>query len=178
MLAATGLALRLPDPGLGPSTIGLGIRLADRMSIEQDVARELNRRILVLARQHDHRALLEIDGDPETERLLGLLSDDLASAALLHLQGARAWRRRKTEANGRRLAEARTALDGFDLPRARSLLLRIEEEFLSPAIAAERDALLIEFESRSMENEQLQDSADQIIDEYTPRWRRWLRKRR
>ncbi|MDH5372650.1 MAG: hypothetical protein OEX97_06870 [Acidimicrobiia bacterium] len=147
------------------------------MTTEHDAARSLNRRILVLARQHDHQALLEIDADPETERLLGLLSDDLASAAVVHLQGARAWRRRKEDANRRRLVEAKAALDGFDLARARSLLLRIEEAYLSPEVADERDAILLEFEARSMESEQLQETADQVIDEYTPRWRRWLRKR-
>ena len=148
------------------------------MTTEHDAARALSRRILVLARQHDHQALLDLDADPETERLLGLLSDDLASAAVVHLQGARAWRRRKEDANRRRLVEAKAALDGFDLARARSLLLRIEEAYLSSEGADERDAILIEFEARSMESEQLQETADQVIEEYTPRWRRWLRLRR
>jgi hypothetical protein len=134
----------------------------------------LSKRILALAREHDHPGLLAIDADPETARLLATSEDGLASAATTHLQGARAWRRRKEEANQRRLAEARIAMDGFDLVRARSLVLRIEEEFLSPQSATDRDALLLEFEARSMESEQLQETAAQVIQEHLPRWRRWL----
>jgi hypothetical protein len=143
-----------------------------------EAARALNRRILALARRHDHLALLAVDADPETAQLLALLDGDLASAALVHLEGAKAWRRRKEEANQRRLAEARTALDGFDLVRARSLLFRIEEEFLSSRGVDDRDAILLEFEARTMESENLQEIADDIIDEYLPRWRRRRRKRR
>ncbi|MDF1595660.1 MAG: hypothetical protein P1T08_06145 [Acidimicrobiia bacterium] len=143
-----------------------------------EAAQALNRRILALARQHDHLALLALDADPETAPLLALLTGDLASAALVHLEGARAWRRRKEEANQRRLAEARAALDGFDLVRARSLLFRIEEEFLSSPGVEDRDAILLEFEARTMETEELQETAEDVIDEYLPRWRRWLRKRR
>ena len=138
----------------------------------------LSKRILALAREHDHPGLLAIDADPETARLLATSGDGLATAAATHLQGARAWRRRKEEANQRRLAEARTAMDGFDLVRARSLVLRIEEEFLSPQSAADRDALLLEFEARSMESEQLQETAAQVIEEHLPRWRRWLGRSR
>lgn len=143
-----------------------------------EAALALSRRILALARQHDHPALLAIDADPETASLLAILNGDLASAALVHLEGARAWRRRKEEANQRRLTEARAALEGFDLVRARSLLFRIEEEFLSSQGIDDRDAVLLEFEARTMESEELRETADDIIDEYQPLWRRWRRKRR
>ena len=144
---------------------------------DQAAALALSRRILALAREHDHHALLSIDADPDTARLLALSSDDLARAAEVHLSGARAWRRRKEDANLRRLDEARTAMDGFDIARAKSLLLRIEEEFLSAEGFELRDSILLDFEARSMESESLQASAEQIIVESLPRWRRWMRRR-
>lgn len=151
----------------------LGVSTEDRTA-----ALELSRRILALAREHDHPALLEIDSDPETARLLALSGDELAKAAEVHLRGARAWQRKKEDANLRRLDEARLAIDGFDLGRARSLLLRIEEEYLTADGFAKRDALLIDLEARSMESEALQESAEQIIVESLPRWRRWFYRRR
>ena len=132
---------------------------------------------MVLARQHDHVALLAIDAEPETAELLALLPEEFTEATRVHLEGARSWRRRKVEANKRRLGEVRQALDGFDLVRARSILLRIEEEYLSPESVADRDQILLDFESRSMETEQIQAIADEIIQENTPRWRRWIRRR-
>jgi hypothetical protein len=143
---------------------------------QSEAAQTLSRQILALARRHDHRALLEIDADPQTADLLDFLDDDLSRAAAVHLQGARTWRRRREEANQRRLTEARAALDGFDLARARSLLLRVEDEYLSTHDAADRDDILLALEARSMETEQLQQTADQILDEHLPFWRRWFRK--
>lgn len=144
---------------------------------DQAAALALSRRILALAREHDHPGLLEVDADPDTARLLALSADNLARAAEVHLSGARAWRRRKEDANLRRLAEARTAMDGFDISRAKSLLLRIEEDFLSQEGVDLRDAILIDLEARSMESESLQASAEQIIVENLPRWRRWMRRK-
>ncbi len=143
-----------------------------------DAAKELNRKILALAREHDHQGLLELDADPETGRLLELLPEGMSGAATTHLQGARVWRRRKEEANVRRLDEARDALAAFDLERARSLLLRVENAFLTTETFADRDRLLLDFEARSMENEELQNSASEILEEHLPRWRRWFRRRR
>ncbi|MFW2340844.1 MAG: hypothetical protein ACN4GK_12400 [Acidimicrobiia bacterium] len=144
---------------------------------DRTAAIALSRRILALARQHDHAALLAIDSDPETGRLLGSSDEELAKAASVHLRGARAWRRKKEDANLRRLEEARTAIDGFDIARAKSLLLRIEDDYLTPESSSLRDGVLLDLEARSMESESLQASADQIIVEHLPRWKRWLRRR-
>jgi hypothetical protein len=146
-------------------------------SEDRAAAIELSRRILSLARRHDHAALLEIDADPETSRLLGSSNEELAKAASVHLRGARAWQRKKEDANVRRLEEVRTAIDGFDIARAKSLLLRIEEDYLTPEASSLRDGVLLDLEARSMESESLQASADQIIVEHLPRWRRWLKRR-
>mgnify|MGYP001825854848 FL=1 len=147
-------------------------------SDDRSAAIALSRRILALARQHDHAALLAIDADPETARLLGSSSEELAKAASVHLRGARAWRRKREDANLRRLEEARVAIDGFDIARAKSLLLRIEEDYLTPEGSSLRDGVLLDLEARSMESESLQASADQIIVEHLPRWKRWLKRRR
>ena len=147
-------------------------------SDDRSAAIALSRRILALARQHDHAALVVIDADPETERLLGSSSEELAKAASVHLRGARAWRRKREDANLRRLEEARVAIDGFDIARAKSLLLRIEEDYLTPEGSSLRDGVLLDLEARSMERASLQASADQIIVEHMPSWKRWLKRRR
>lgn len=141
------------------------------------IAQQLTSRIRALAVRDDHRGLLEIDADPDTSRLLGLLSNDLAAAARVHLEAARRWRQRKEEANHRRLGEARTALDGFDLTLTRALLSRIEEAWLTPEDGSVRDDILLQMEARTMETEELSTLASEAIDEHRPRRRRWQRKR-
>ena len=125
------------------------------------------------------RALLKYGPENFEFSVMADFQDDeeLAKAASVHLRGARAWRRKKEDANLRRLEEARTAIDGFDIARAKSLLLRIEDDYLTPESSSLRDGVLLDLEARSMESESLQASADQIIVEHLPRWKRWLRRR-
>jgi hypothetical protein len=140
-------------------------------------AQQLTSRIRALAVRDDYRGLLDLDGQSDTARLLDLLGNDLAAAARVHLDAARRWKRRKAESNRRRLDEARTALDGFDLPLARALLSRIEEEWLEPADAAERDEMLLRMEARAMETEELTTIAAEAIEEHRPPRRWWPRRR-
>ncbi len=140
-------------------------------------AQQLTSRIRTLAVRDDYRALLEIDAQPETARLLDLLSNDLAAAARVHLDAAQRWSRRREEANRRRLEEARVALDRYDLALTRALLGRIEEGWLTPEDAAVRDGMLLELEARSMETEELTSLAAAALDEHRPRRRWWQRGR-
>lgn len=140
-------------------------------------ARQLTSRIRALAVRDDHRGLLDIDADPNTARLLALLSGDLAAAARVHLEAARRWRQRREEANRRRLEEARAALNGFDLALTRALLSRIEDDWLAPEDVSTRDQILLLMEARLMETEELSDLANEAIEEHHPRRRWWQRGR-
>ena len=140
-------------------------------------ARQLASRIRALAMRDEHRSLLEIDADPDTSVLLESLGTDLAAAARLHLDAALRWKGRMEETNHRRLEEARVALDGFDLVLTRSLLSRIEEDWLTPDDAAVRDDILLQMEARTMETEDLTALADEAFKEFKPQKRRWKRKR-
>jgi hypothetical protein len=140
-------------------------------------ARHLASRIRALAMRDEHRSLLEIDADPDTSVLLESLGTDLAAAARLHLDAARRWRVRMEETNSRRLEEAQTALDSFDLTLTRALLSRIEEDWLTAAAVAVRDDILLQLEARTMETEDLTVLADEAFKEFKPQKRRWKRKR-
>lgn len=140
-------------------------------------AQQLTSHIRSLAVRDDYRGLLVLAGHPETQPLLSLLSNDLASAARIHLEAAERWRQRRVQANRRRLSEAHDALDAFDVPLARALLGRVEDEWLEPDDAGERDRLLLRMEARSMENEELATLAEEAIDEHRPRRRWWQRRR-
>jgi len=140
-------------------------------------AQRLTSRIRALAVRDDYAGLLEIDVDPDTSRLLDLLSNDLAAAARVHLGAARRWKQRKQAANRRRLEEAGDALAGLDLALTRGMLGRIEEDWLIPEDAAIRDDLLLRMEARTMETEELNTLASQALDEHRPRRRRRQRRR-
>ena len=140
-------------------------------------AQRLTSRIRARAVNDDYRSLLEIDADPDTARLLGVLNTDLAAAARVHLDAARRWKKGREDANRRRLDEAQVALGGFDLPLTRALLSRVEEEWLTPEDGATRDDLLLRMEARTMETEELSTLAADALEEYRPRRRWWQRKR-
>jgi hypothetical protein len=142
-----------------------------------EAAQQLTSRIRALAVRDDHRGLLEIDAAPDTARLLDGLGTDLAAAARVHLDAARRWKSQMEAANRRRLEEARDALNGFDLALTRALLSRVEEDWLTPGDAAERDDVLLQMEARTMETEELTTLAARALEENRPRRRRWQRKR-
>lgn len=146
-------------------------------NLDRERARQLASRIRAYAVRDEHRALLEIDADPATSRLLERLGTDLAAAARLHLDAARRWKLRMEETNGRRLEEARAALDAFDLALTRALLSRIEEDWLTPDDAAVRDQILLQLEARTMETEDLSALADEAFQEFKPLKKRWRRKK-
>ena len=113
-------------------------------------------RIMRDARAHDHRALLEIDADPDTAMLLDLLPETATHGANLHLRGARIWRDRQNEKAKDKLDAAKTALDGLDISLAKGLLRRIDSSFLGDLELARFDELLLATEARAAELEDIQ----------------------
>jgi hypothetical protein len=142
-----------------------------------ETAQQLTSRIRALAVRDDYPGLLKLDAQPDTARLLDLLNTDLAAAARVHLDAAQRWKTRKVEANHRRLQEAQTALNGFDLVLTRALLSRIEEDWLTPEDASARDEILLRVEARSMETEELNTLAEAALDEHRPPRKWWKRGR-
>ncbi len=130
-----------------------------------------------MARSHDYRSLLDIVDRPSTISLLGLLPANTKSRSEVHLRGARRWAERQVEANSRRLDEVAKAVAELDLEFASAVLRRLDKEFLDDAMRETRNQLLLEITARTIEMEELQNSAERVISEETPtRW--WQRRRR
>ncbi len=163
------------DEGQRP---GLERQVSAARRTAEERARKLVEEIRSRARSHDHMALLRIDADPLSARLLALVPASAARSAEVHLQGARVWQARQAEKARQRLADAAQALDEFDLQLARGLLDRVDVELLNDDDHARFDQLILTAEARAMEAEAIQGSVS--FDEGKPgrRRRRWFRRRR
>ena len=106
-------------------------------------ARQLVDRVLREARAHDHKALLAIDVDPDTARLLDLLPESATHDARLHIRAAHTWRRKKNQKAIVKLDAAQTVLDGLDVVLAKGLLRKIDSSILGEAEAGRFDELLL-----------------------------------
>ena len=123
--------------------------------ITEQQARQLVGQILRDARAHNHKALLAIDADPDTERLLGLLPESATHDANLHIRAAHTWRRKKNQKAIVKLDAAQTALDGLDVVLAKGLLRKIDSSILDEAEIARFDELLLAAEARAIELEDI-----------------------
>lgn len=154
----------------------LEVRLAAAREAAQERARRLATTIQETSSRHDHNRLHAIASAPDTAPLLALLPEVNRRQSEILLGSGERWGRRQTEANRRRLREARTALDRFDVELARGLLTRLDATFLGDEEIEERDQLLLDLTSRSMEMEQLSGAADQIVADGRTARRRWWRR--
>ena len=141
-------------------------------------ARDLVDQILRDAREHDHKALLEADGDADTQMLLGLLPDAATRTAQIHLRGARIWREQQRQKTKDRFVEVQRALDGFDPGLAKGLLQRIDPELLDDKGRQTYNNMLLNAEARQVEVERLNDATSAITAEHQEqnRKRRWWRR--
>lgn len=142
-------------------------------------ARGLVDRILREARAHDHKALLVIDSDADTQMLLGLLPESATRTAQVHLRGARIWRDQQRKKLKNRFVEVQRALDGFDPGLAKGLLQRIDTDLLGDADRQTYDNLVLNAEARLMEMERFNETTSAIRAEHNQqnRKKRWWRKR-
>ena len=141
-------------------------------------ARELVDRILRDARAHDHKALLAIDADADTQMLLALLPDSATRTAQVHLRGARIWRDQQRKKLKDRFVEVQRALDGFDPGLAKGLLQRIDSDLLADKDRQTYDNLLLNTEARLLELERFNESTSAITAEHDEanRKKRWWRR--
>ena len=123
--------------------------------ITEQLARQLVDRVLQAARAHDHKALLAIDADPDTARLLDLLPESATHDANLHIRAAHTWRRKKNQKAIVKLDAAQTALDGLDVVLGKGLLRKIDSSILDETEVARLDALLLAAEARAIELEDI-----------------------
>lgn len=142
----------------------------DRVQRAKDRAGEIAR----LARAHDNKGLLQLDSDPETEQLLGVLTPRLAGPAEAHLRAARAWRARMDRKAQDKLDAASKALDELDLVLARGIIRKLDVEVLDDSTIARYDQLVLAIEARTMELDEIQS---RLPDEPPPEqgrrfWRR------
>ena len=141
-------------------------------------ARELVDQILRDARAHDHKALLAIDADADTQMLLALLPDSATRTAQVHLRGARIWRDQQRKKLKDRFVEVQRALDGFDPGLAKGLLQRIDSDLLADKDRQTYDNLLLNTEARLMELERFNETTSAITAEHDEanRKKRWWRR--
>ena len=123
--------------------------------ITEQLARQLVDRVLQAARAHDHKALLAIDDDPDTARLLDLLPESATHDANLHIRAAHTWRRKKNQKAIVKLDAAQTALDGLDVVLGKGLLRKIDSSILDETEVARLDELLLAAEARAIELEDI-----------------------
>ena len=123
--------------------------------ITEQRARQLVDRVLRAARAHDHKALLAIDADPDTAKLLDLLPESATHDANLHIRAAHTWRRKKNQKAIVKLDAAQTALDGLDVVLGKGLLRKIDSSILDETEVARLDELLLAAEARAIELEDI-----------------------
>ncbi len=129
------------------------------------------------ARAHDHRALLEIDADPDTTALLDVLPDRENRQARSQLQGARVWRGQQNEKATGKLDAAGTALDGLDITLARGILRKIDSSVLNDSELVRYDELLLAVEARAVELEDIQTQLPSSATAKKEKRRRPFRRR-
>ncbi len=150
--------------------------MENESTVSIDAARALRAHIVALGEAEDYAALIAIASEPSTSRLLDMLPRPARQRSDIYLREADHWAQRQRSANRRRLTEAREALDALDVPLAKAVLARIDGGYLDESGIEERDRLILEMESRSMELEELSGTADQVIAAEKPaRRRRWRR---
>ena len=120
--------------------------------------------------------IVAIRDDPDTARLIELLSDTQRDRAALFFRNAARWEDSQRQTALRRLADAERALSGLDLQLARGLLARVDGRFLDTEEIARKDALLLDVSARTMELEQLENEGRRLISEAEPKKRRWWRR--
>lgn len=141
-------------------------------------ARELVDQILREARSHDHKALLVIDEDADTQMLLAMLPDSATRTAQVHLRGARIWREQQRKKLKDRFVEVQRALDGFDPGLAKGLLQRIDTDLLTDQDRQTYDNLLLNTEARLMEMERFNETTSAVTAEHAEenRKKRWWQR--
>jgi len=129
-----------------------------------------------LGARRDYPRLAAIRDDPATGPLLDTLPAADRERAALFLQGVDRWLESEGRTARRRLAEAREALDRFDVDLAGALLTRVDDRFLDGEGREERDRLILDLAARTMEAETLTAAAGRVLDEAAPRRRRFRRR--
>lgn len=141
-------------------------------------AADLHRRVVVLARRHDHRRLWEIAVHPQTPRLLEMLSAETRARTRLHLDAGTRWADRQRQANRRRMGEAVRALNDLDVSLARGLTMRVEKEFLDDRDRRTLVSLLSRIDGLAGEMEEITRAVSDVVDPPSGvRRSRWWRRR-
>lgn len=139
-------------------------------------AHELYRRLTDAVEGGRQAEVVVMRNDPDTARLLELLSDTQQDRAALYFRNATRWEESQRETALRRLSDAGKALGGLDLELARGLLARVDNTYLRSDEIAHKDSLLLDVSARSMELESLESESRRLIAEAEPKKRRWWRR--
>lgn len=173
---------RLIEQGGSDPDPELRVEIDRRRAEAEDRADSLAQRVIELGNERRLEEIIELAGEPSTGPLLDLAPESPGKRASLYIQEAERWAEKQHETNGRRLAEARHALDGLDLQLANGLMNRIDGRYLSEEQERERDQLLLDISARSLELESIAEAGRQLAedegpdgtDRDRPWWRRWF----
>jgi hypothetical protein len=147
-------AQRLLDEAEDTGT-DLGNEIATRRTAAEKQAEVVAQRLVDLGEEGQLDEFLLMVDDPITRRLVALASPSARDRVDLYLQEAERWRKHQMEINGRRLGEARRALEGLDLGLAQGVMSKVDERYLSDEGREERDQLLLDMSARTMDIESL-----------------------
>lgn len=122
--------------------------------------------------------VLALRDDPTTPPLLELVGDTARRRADVFFGDAEGWAQTQRKTNLRRMADARKALDEFDVDMARGLLRQVGNRFLDADARRLRDDLAAEVASRQSELDALRTAGERVeAESRPPRRRPWWRRR-
>lgn len=129
-------------------------------------ARSLASDIQRLARDNDFEALLALDADVRTDRLIRLLPDELARGSEVQLDGARKWLDQRIAASRRHLKRAGEAIAVYDTVRAKADLLKVDPSLLTVTERAHFDDLQDQLTAAELERMELQVRTQDVLTEH------------
>ncbi len=161
-------ARQLAEGSPGPQRTRLREQLRTRQLEATDRAEKLAARIQFLARADHYEALLALDDDPATGRLLALLPTELQRGAQLHLDGAVRRQKRFRSAAGRHMKAARAALAMLDTAKAASELDKVQTRWLTESQKTELAELRHQADQADAERRELEDRTAEVLRELAP----------
>lgn len=142
-------------------------------NIEQ--ARSLAGEIARLARNDDHKGLLKVAAESETDELLAVLPDRESRQSRVHLKSASIWRTKANRKAKGKLDAAAKALGELDLVLAKGILRKIDAEILDDEALGRYDELLLAVEARAMELDEIEARVPESSPDERHKRRFWNR---
>ncbi len=140
--------------------------LETHMAAADREARALASEIQRLARGDDFEALLSLDAQLRTARLIALLPEELARGSEVQLDGARKWREQRIAATRRHLKRASEAIGVYDTARAKAEFQKVDQDLLTDEERAQLDVLYEQLTAAELERMELEVRTQDVLAEH------------